>query len=503
MYLRLHHPCFNEFPFLYVVGCKIKGLRAKTNTYIKTPMRIEEPVFVVTGRKEDVAEAKKEIMSAAEHFSQIRASRRNNNGGGSNSASTGLSLNPVSNGGPPTNCPGHITASLPVPLKEVGLVVGPKGATIKRIQQHTQTYIVTPGRDKKPIFEVTGLPENVEKACEEIRSYLDRRTGRSRDATINNSLNALSGSMTSLTNINTGLSNSMNSLNNSMNSLNTLTAGLGLGTEHEHAGDFHSNGISLDSCFHDIHADLLGSIFKPPSSNSAFTSYKHSGYNTDSMFMQPQQNKMPPPASDFNAFQAPPPPLPSTASLGAPPVNSMSSLPGLYDSDEGIGSPTYDGHSSLHPGHHTNSTSSIWGEFDSQSLSLFTPVVPQQNQRRQTSPPLVPSDPLSLMTGVGGNGGNNSSMFSSTLGPLGRGSSSSSSSPTDSTGSTGCCSSSSTRRTCMMCKDSDVVAALVPCGHNLMCMECAQTILDKPENQRRCPADGCMLPPQTAIRIFS
>jgi RNA-binding protein MEX3 len=61
---------------LFNSGCKIKALRAKTNTYIKTPVRGEEPVFVVTGRKEDVAAAKREILSAAEHFSQIRASRR-------------------------------------------------------------------------------------------------------------------------------------------------------------------------------------------------------------------------------------------------------------------------------------------------------------------------------------------------------------------------------------------------------------------------------------------
>lgn len=58
-----------------MTGCKIKALRAKTNTYIKTPVRGEQPVFVVTGRKEDVAMAKREIMSAAEHFSLIRASR--------------------------------------------------------------------------------------------------------------------------------------------------------------------------------------------------------------------------------------------------------------------------------------------------------------------------------------------------------------------------------------------------------------------------------------------
>ena len=56
---------------LFLLGCKIKALRAKTNTYIKTPVRGEEPVFVVTGRKEDVALAKAEILSAADHFSQV------------------------------------------------------------------------------------------------------------------------------------------------------------------------------------------------------------------------------------------------------------------------------------------------------------------------------------------------------------------------------------------------------------------------------------------------
>lgn len=60
-------PCFP--------GCKIKALRAKTNTYIKTPVRGEDPVFIVTGRREDVEMAKREIVSAAEHFSMIRASR--------------------------------------------------------------------------------------------------------------------------------------------------------------------------------------------------------------------------------------------------------------------------------------------------------------------------------------------------------------------------------------------------------------------------------------------
>ncbi|NXF28301.1 MEX3C ligase, partial [Rhodinocichla rosea] len=145
-------------------GCKIKALRAKTNTYIKTPVRGEEPVFVVTGRREDVATAKREILSAAEHFSLIRASRGKGAGPGG-----------------PCCCapalPGQTTVQVRVPYRVVGLVVGPKGATIKRIQQQTHTYIVTPSRDKEPVFEVTGMPENVDRAREEIEMHIALRTG--------------------------------------------------------------------------------------------------------------------------------------------------------------------------------------------------------------------------------------------------------------------------------------------------------------------------------------
>lgn len=178
-------------------GCKIKALRAKTNTYIKTPVRGDEPVFIITGRKEDVQIAKKEILSAAEHFSQIRAgknplsfpspiflslsllARKQQN---SSSASSNSSTSSGSN----TNL--HInnlilpsqqtTIQVRVPYRVVGLVVGPKGATIKRIQQTTNTYIVTPGRDKEPVFEIAGLPENVEAARLEIESHIAARTGQ-------------------------------------------------------------------------------------------------------------------------------------------------------------------------------------------------------------------------------------------------------------------------------------------------------------------------------------
>jgi RNA-binding protein MEX3 len=160
-------------------GCKIKALRAKTNTYIKTPVRGDEPVFIITGRKEDVQIAKKEIISAAEHFSQIRAARKQQN-------STSSSSNSSTSSGSNTNL--HInnlilpsqqtTIQVRVPYRVVGLVVGPKGATIKRIQQTTNTYIITPGRDKEPVFEIAGLPENVEAARIEIESHIAARTGQ-------------------------------------------------------------------------------------------------------------------------------------------------------------------------------------------------------------------------------------------------------------------------------------------------------------------------------------
>lgn len=101
--------CFYWFSSSHFSGCKIKALRAKTNTYIKTPVRGEEPVFVVTGRKEDVAKAKREILSAAEHFSLIRASRKPSLLGGL----TGKGTPP----GPPSNVPGQVTILVRVPYR--------------------------------------------------------------------------------------------------------------------------------------------------------------------------------------------------------------------------------------------------------------------------------------------------------------------------------------------------------------------------------------------------
>ncbi|CAF0719402.1 unnamed protein product [Brachionus calyciflorus] len=176
-------------------GCKIKALRAKTNTYIKTPIRGEAPMFVITGRREDVLTAKREIQLAADHFSQIRAKR----GSASptpapaspkqisrpSSISPSLTENSLiykhnlTYQAQPALLPGQISKKVNVPYQVVGLVVGPKGSTIKRIQQNTNTYIITPSRDCEPVFEIQGMPECVEAAKIEIENYIQLRTNQS------------------------------------------------------------------------------------------------------------------------------------------------------------------------------------------------------------------------------------------------------------------------------------------------------------------------------------
>ena len=71
----------------------------------------------------------------------------------------------------------QVTIQMAVPLRLVGLIVGPKGQTIKKIQQDTATYVITPGRDKDPIFEITGCHEGVQRAKELIEDHVLARTG--------------------------------------------------------------------------------------------------------------------------------------------------------------------------------------------------------------------------------------------------------------------------------------------------------------------------------------
>ncbi|NXT79251.1 MEX3D protein, partial [Zapornia atra] len=359
-------------------GCKIKALRAKTNTYIKTPVRGEEPVFIVTGRKEDVEMAKREILSAAEHFSMIRATRNKVNG------LTGAMQ------GPP-NLPGQTTIQVRVPYRVVGLVVGPKGATIKRIQQQTHTYIVTPSRDKEPVFEVTGMPENVDRAREEIEAHITMRTGSFVDVNADN--------------------------------------------------DFHSNGT-------DVCLDLQGS--------------------TASLWAKAPHPSRRPSAALRND---------SLSSLGSTSTESYYSGR-VADTSPTSPYSTSSGFTFSEPPAPLGSEECDFG-FDFLALDLTTPTTIWSPFERSGS-----LSSFSNSTGY--------SSSSSLPGSI----SAASGSPTDSSSSDGHRKSS---RECMVCFESEVIAALVPCGHNLFCMECAMRICGKAEPE--CPA--CHAPVTQAIHIFS
>ncbi|XP_032321977.1 LOW QUALITY PROTEIN: RNA-binding protein MEX3D [Camelus ferus] len=458
-------------------GCKIKALRAKTNTYIKTPVRGEEPVFIVTGRKEDVEMAKREILSAAEHFSVIRATR---------SKAGGL---PGTAQGPP-NLPGQTTIQVRVPYRVVGLVVGPKGATIKRIQQRTHTYIVTPGRDKEPVFAVTGMPENVDRAREEIEAHITLRTGAFTDA----------------------------------------------GPD----SDFHSNGT-------DVCLDLLGAATglwakapnparRPPAPTAALRG--------DATLGAPGG----PEAFYAGGRGGPPVPVPEAGpaspygasgnggfTFGGDGPGAPAGPPGPEDCDFGFDFLALD--------LTVPAAATIWAPFERAApLPAFSgcsaingaPVPPTAGARRSSGAgtprhsPTLPEpgglglelplarrtapDPLGALPWRPPQGplsSFSSSTSFSTATSLPSSSSVSSCSPLDSSASEGGrkapaapnpgATAPALARECVVCAEGEVMAALVPCGHNLFCMDCAVRICGKSEPE--CPA--CRTPATQAIHIFS
>ncbi|KAK2542129.1 Mex3d [Columba guinea] len=423
-------------------GCKIKALRAKTNTYIKTPVRGEEPVFIVTGRKEDVEMAKREILSAAEHFSMIRATRNKVNG------LTGAMQ------GPP-NLPGQTTIQVRVPYRVVGLVVGPKGATIKRIQQQTHTYIVTPSRDKEPVFEVTGMPENVDRAREEIEAHITMRTGSFIDVNADN--------------------------------------------------DFHSNGT--DVCL-DLQGSTGGLWAKAPhparrpsaalrndslsSLGSTSTESFYSGRVADASPTSPYST-----SSSFT-FSEPPAPLGSEEcdfGFDFLALDLTTPTTTIWSPFERSGNPlqAFSSCSSINSSQRRNSST---------ATPRHSPTLPESGGGGALEHPLarrIQSDPVSTLSWLPTQGSlssfSNSTGYSSSSSLPGS-ISATSGSPTDSSSSDGPRKSS---RECMVCFESEVIAALVPCGHNLFCMECAMRICGKAEPE--CPA--CHTPATQAIHIFS
>uniref|UniRef100_A0A3P9L788 Mex-3 RNA binding family member D n=1 Tax=Oryzias latipes TaxID=8090 RepID=A0A3P9L788_ORYLA len=438
-------------------GCKIKALRAKTNTYIKTPVRGEEPVFIVTGRREDVEMAKREIVSAAEHFSMIRASRCKAGGSGGGGSLPG-----------PPHLPGQTTIQVRVPYRVVGLVVGPKGATIKRIQQQTHTYIVTPSREKDPVFEVTGMPENVDRAREEIETHITLRTGTFVDLQGDNDFhtNGTDVSLEGLGSLSGALGASLWSRAASHHPAPPPPARKMSSSVAYHT---HNSGISPDTFNAARKANEGGSPTSPFStgSSSAGGGFTFGGDSTPGL-----------PASDELGFEF------SASNIWAPFVN-------------GGGGNKVAGSSQQQP--LRRNSSGLSGGAITPRLS---PTLPQDTVVGPLDHPLArraQSDPLSTLSWLqsGSTGGGSFSGASS------------SSSGGSSTGYSSCGSGPGVaglvgvgpalNRDCFVCFESEVTAALVPCGHNLFCMECAGQICQSAEPE--CPV--CHTPTTQCIRIFS
>lgn len=466
-------------------GCKIKALRAKTSTYIKTPVRGEEPVFVVTGRKEDVAMARREIQSAAEHFTQIRATRNKTIVQANNSAPVpGLvqPMAPTPGNASPTDLssPGTITLQVRVPYRVVGLVVGPKGATIKRIQQQTHTYIVTPSRDKEPVFEVTGLPENVEKAKEEIEAHIAARTGsQHRDIDDDFASNGtVVGSPASFSSRTTsaftpyranpmmgqsrpdmpdagfryGLHRMDNPFFSQMNTAYSKYQHISNQQQNPMLGVGQNGGLNLYAQNVRSHMDLLDAGEALASRNPmAFEAPSHQAPTSTW-----------PEFTDQMSF-----PIFSTAETTSPFVQSSSSSisPQLPFSGPMRLSPTLSDHD-FPSGQHLPPT------------SLQSPLPVSRPPIQRVGSDSVDStgssiDFPAIGSGLGkslSNGINIESGYSSG----GSTDSQTSGSPVENLCGLGNLRTVSPPRVCVMCNEGSVMAALVPCGHNLFCYDCAQ-----------------------------
>ncbi|XP_040058632.2 RNA-binding protein MEX3B [Gasterosteus aculeatus] len=452
-------------------GCKIKALRAKTNSYIKTPVRGEEPVFVVTGRREDVAMARREIISAAEHFSMIRASRNKN---------TSMNGSSTPAAGPP-NLPGETTILVRVPYRVVGLVVGPKGATIKRIQEQTHTYIVTPSRDKEPVFEVTGMPENVDRARDEIEAHITMRTGGVIELQDENDFHAngtdvgfdLHGhaplwskpcSGRTPNSVRKPFSNNCNHLSSSQGSASTdaffgndsprMATYIGPSASLSY-NDNNNNNNNIDVNTHSNGFIYQNELSSPDCSNLSLDS--SSGFDTSTLLWSQYDSGIAPSSTGCSP--------PTTTSVTFP-TNTSTNSNGVVVSHSRVNGCTFQ------PGR----SSSLQGP----SQPPLAPRVRSDLDRGSTSFPAYCSNMASLP----------GSHLPRVL---------CDSSPSSSSSSTSSGTSRKGSRDCSMCFESEVIAALVPCGHNLFCMECANRICER--NKPQCPV--CHSRVTLAMRILS
>lgn len=426
-------------------------------------MRGEEPVFVVTGRKEDVAMAKREILQAAEHFSQIRASRRNSS-----------SLSPL--GSPAPTAPGHVTKQVRVPYRVVGLVVGPKGSTIKRIQQATNTYIVTPSRDKEPIFEVTGLPDNVDRAKREVEQHIALRTGGIFDPTHPELADQLLNGFGT----NSLFSPTGSSSGGSFSSL----------LDHNHPVN--------PLCQRSHSVDSFGYLSGQSNASSKFSDLSSAGtspFNNNNAFFC--DNVIPSPTTEIENSMAqfdptPGSPAPSLWPDMVPrngPVNRVVGQqvtgPGIPVSSRSLSVNTYPPVIENGERASPNGTRRLLSEPGNENYQDLQSTYSHFNGTTVTS--TVQSTMAQEHTSI-------IDMVKVTTSD----GESQSSSPDWMASTANKNAINAAQKQCYVCGSGKVVAALVPCGHNLFCMDCAEKAK---ENDGECPA--CQKKVETVLRIFS
>uniref|UniRef100_A0A8D3E713 RING-type domain-containing protein n=1 Tax=Scophthalmus maximus TaxID=52904 RepID=A0A8D3E713_SCOMX len=404
-----------------------------------------------------------------------------------------------------------------VPYRVVGLVVGPKGATIKRIQQQTHTYIVTPSRDKEPVFEVTGMPENVDRAREEIEAHIALRTGTGGGIEV------------------PGVDNNDFQFNGTDVSFENSAASAGLGKAGWlHAGaspssgggggggggllpmsingtqQINSNinsGVRMSSNYRNDSSSSLGS------GSSSADSFYGSGNGNRNADLSPTcafnananaNNNNNNSSSSSSAGSTAPWFGDSLLPVGSEELVSL----GGGGSSSGFDPLTISTAQASHPA----AQPKFWSSFvDHQPLQAFDVLQSQTSQpgTPRLSPTFSGTEALEhpqaqrVHRGSFGSAGtldahrfpSYSSAFSSSSE-----STASSSSPPDSSlfyrpglGSA----AGRGQEICIHCMDNQVIAALVPCGHNLFCLDCATQICQGPEAV--CPV--CLSPVTQAIQL--
>jgi len=442
-----------------------------------------------------------------------------------------------------------VTIEVRVPYRVVGLVVGPKGASIKRIQHDSQTYIVTPSRDRDPVFVVSGLRENVERARREIESYIAQRT---RSGALSNELHASDGrgmdgkpgrrsvsrcddeddyygsvageaqmkadrigeaarmllgsSSCRPEGINASVAD-MTSFNNAVNYSSTTGGGVLSSpmfvqrSEYDRSRLLHDSDLRVDRIMYSLDVNKMNTTELNNCGIGGNGALLGNGcyYNNNNNNIL---NLPPSPASVYynnnNNF-----PQPSPSGGCANNIWSQGEMVGGGGGGQGS-SGFFDSFSSLF----LDDLAGSGGVYPSSDGIRHSMARGGSNSFGSVHAPVAPPRlGLTLDDFCGGTGGDGLLQCAPTRpgsgGSLAR---SPSTSPTDSLNGPWQPLTVSTirqpSRRCVACSDSDVVAALVPCGHNSFCMECASAILSRQvEQDRRCPI--CLQPAALTVRILS